>query len=792
MKRISCTLLVGIMTLSLASCSGVPLFDSAHRVHVAEEVGDVYVSAYPVVPWSEIGSKLEPKHSLTTTDARAMAAITTQSQVSQFLSTFSAGLGIGLPTKSWSSNTSVDTAGVTTSTSATQRGSGQVPVSSVVTATDIEHDALSADLGRAAATSGIDAATQLMAGTAVFQLAAILDNQLSKGWLPRGYQANLITFQVNLQPARRDLPYDTYITLTLLPGDWTEAVRTSSRLSTDASTFPPVMIYPLVIADAMETSSVAKSVEIMRQAALSLSGIVGNAGVNAGLAGSSDRLNAIVAGDRNSLTTVGRISDQTVRIRIGAQQQGSSKLAMVPRTQNISMVVFTRAADFEDGYLNRLAVVSQVSYADAQTGVVVPDTPRPALLHERQLAVRGLMQRHGIRPVDIDRCGGPANIAGNLMRAAERSEYQYLGRCLAIEPADTASLYRAPLVTTGDVVLPFSIADYGVKVGATTYLPLCSYRGNGPCSEGGTEGGNHATPMPAYVESEFRRFVAGLTKLQATSLEQRMLIPLPFKGETAVLPDSGQVVLLEDDEDGAQVAVRGGTSLRVDKLDARLYIGALPAARFLVPLSVAVVDNGQTVVATFPPLQKYELVKPGEALALHITHDRRDAAQGVECSTGNAARHVLAKSQSTASSSSQATTSGVTDGAKTSRRSPLCADYGLTLVPGEKSSPANPLKVTAGVLVADHAGNGRITVTAGKVTGVLFRIAGGELRSGEPTPQFDAEHNAYKLAPGVVTVLTLGNLSPARTVSLVGLLENKVVGAPIVLPVQMAARDAKP
>lgn len=760
----------------LTSCGSTPLLDNASRVETAQAVGNVYISAYPAVPWSEIGAKLEPKHNLSTADARAMAAITTQGQVSQFLSTFSAGLGLGLPSKSWSRSTSVNADGVVENKSGSKRESGVAPDSTGLANTEIAEDALAAELSKAAVTSGIDASTQLMGGTAVFQLAAILDNQLGKAWLPRGYQANLITFQVNLQPARRNLPYDTYINLTMLPGDLAAGVSTSSTLSRDAGAFPPVMVYPLVIADATETSSIAKSVEVMRQAALSLSGIVNNIGLNAGLKGGSDRLDAIVAGDRNSLTTVGRVSDHTVRIRIGAQQQGSSKLAMVPKTQNISMVVFTRAADFYNGYLDRLAIVSEVSFADVNSGAALPEKPRAEARREMEAGVHALMRRHQFRPYGIDECGGPADVAANLVRAAERSEYQYLSRCLVIAPADTSALYRAQLAATENETAHFSKADFGVKDGPMTYLRLCDFRGNGSCSKpvdnkDQTHGAAQADEeqpqkderpsMPAHMESEFRRFVGAMMLLQASSLEQRMLIALPFKGAPTKLPDGAQMALLQDDKHNSKVELRGGTSLRLDKLEARLCIGA--ATKFLVPLSASVTEAEQTFIATFPSLLKYQLAKTGDRLTMRVTH-------------GNLSQNV------------QSPCTCPTD----SFPGPLlCAMYALTPVPPTTPDAENPLQVTTATLVMDRSGNASLAVTPGKTTGILVRVGGAELRSAQPAIKFDPANNAYELPVGTVTMLKLGNLTPSRNVYLYGLAGDKVVGSPIVLPVQPAAHAGR-
>lgn len=800
----TCRLAALSIVALLSSCGGMPVFDDAHRVDTAEQVGHVYVSAYPVVPWRDIGPKLEPKHALSTADARAMAAITTQSQVNQFMSSFSAGLGIGLPGKSWSGTSSTDAGGAVTTTATSKRDSGAVPGSSGAAATAIASDALSADLNKAAVASGVDASTQLMGGTAVFQLAAILDNQLSKAWLPLGYQANLVTFQINLQPARRDLPYDTYVDLTLLPGDWGDAVATSKWISRDAGTFPPVMVYPLVIADAMETSSVARSVEVMRQAALSLSGIVNNIGLNAGASRSSDHLQALVAGDRNSLTTVGRVSDHIVRIRIGAQQQGSSRLAIVPKTQNISMVVFTRAGDFKLGHLNSLAVVTRVTFADAKTGGTLPGRAAQQAELETEAAVRALLVRHEFRPVGVKECGGPAMLAPNLVRAAERSEYQYLTRCLAIADEDSRQVYRAQLDPAEAERARITMADYGLKPDALRYHRLCELIGNGECEVAGPdsklalgparmsapasrprcEGAGNLSQISssapssngqckpdarAFVEHEFRRLVAALAQLRADAMWQRMLIPLPLKPPATNLPERAQLVLLQDDKKTAKVEIRGGTSLQLEKMEARLCIGQGAQQRLVMPTSLAVTDSGQTIAAAFPSLLKHGLAKaaaPGSSLPLSLV-----VAHGSDVELTKCQCHVKEEQKEAAD--------------KLLR---LCATYALTEVPQEVKEDTNPLRVAAAALVMDAEGNARVAVaTAKDAADIAVRVDGAELRSGEPALAFNPALNAYPLAAGAVTSLKLGNVTLGRNVYLYGLKGDKVVGDPVILPVQYAS-----
>ena len=186
---------------------------------------------------------------------------------------FAAGLGVGLPSGTSSSSTVIAADGTSATTGTRKRDPGAVPSSSGASAVSITDANLAPDLSKGPFAYGLDASTQLTVGSSVFQLAQILDNQISKSIAPKGYQAHLLTFQVNLQPKGRNLPYDAYVNLTIMPASWDVAIAGSEMLARDSAELSPVIIYPLVISDSMESSNVGRSVEAIRQAAFALSGL---------------------------------------------------------------------------------------------------------------------------------------------------------------------------------------------------------------------------------------------------------------------------------------------------------------------------------------------------------------------------------------------------------------------------------------------------------------------------------------------------------------------------------------
>ena len=71
--------------------------------------------------------------------------------------------------------------------------------------------------------------------------------------------------------------------------------------------------------------------------------------------------------DLNSLLTVARVSPNTLRVRLGAMQQGSTPLAMVPRSHNVTLLVMVPDGSEESAW-HRVKLVSRTVFTHAGTG----------------------------------------------------------------------------------------------------------------------------------------------------------------------------------------------------------------------------------------------------------------------------------------------------------------------------------------------------------------------------------------------------------------------------------------
>ena len=72
--------------------------------------------------------------------------------------------------------------------------------------------------------------------------------------------------------------------------------------------------------------------------------------------------------DLNSVLTVARVSANTLRVRLGAMQQGSTEYAMIPRTHNVTVLVM-----LPPGAAGYLQLMARTTMVDVHTGAALPD-----------------------------------------------------------------------------------------------------------------------------------------------------------------------------------------------------------------------------------------------------------------------------------------------------------------------------------------------------------------------------------------------------------------------------------
>jgi hypothetical protein len=539
-----------VLACTLTACGTIAWRHKPPVAKNAYDVGNVYVSAYPVVAWSDISSALVPNRNWTITDATSQAVNVTSTQSLQVASSLAAALGI-------------DITGGTPSPAAGSSGTSGASSTAAPTIPSLSSASQLPTLPALAALSGLtaaDGAQLLVASTALFQQAAILDNQITDQLMPYGYIAHLLTFQINLQPSRRDWSYNALVNITLIPAPFESAVVASRKTAPYDDGQAPVIIKPLIITDALETSSTARSIQEIRQALAQLSATVGHNGL-AGLLGWGQNAQQSSAGySNNSLVTAGVIDDSTLRVRLGAESDGNGNLVMAPRTYNVSVMVLTRTGDPVKGLIgvSQLEAITHTSFEPTEQslghGVVAP-APLDSYRNEQKLAKRIMNLIHGYDyPALQHNCGVEPSDQEN-----PDSKFQESGH---FDEATYLQFLR--FVTHGD----YAAVDECLHVGAA-----------------------------ATIEDQERlyRMLAEMHELQYDTRYSRVIIPLGNDG-TPRLPDTGQYGIVSDKEGQETITLMGGRNLRAEYLHPRVLLSQ-DAKGWVLPTNVTVTTANQSTLA---------------------------------------------------------------------------------------------------------------------------------------------------------------------------------------------------
>lgn len=552
----------------------------------AEEVGNIYVSAYPPVAWTDIADKLAPKNNLTIDQARQWAVQTTQTRIAQFLSSFAAGLALQGPGAGG------------TITGATNANA--IPNAPTLPATALTPASLAPNLNQGPLASAIDGNTLITTSSALYQQAQILDNQISSAIFPQDYRLHLVTFQVNLQPNGRYLDYDAYVDISLLPSDLKKAMQVQD----DADALkPPVVIYPLIIMDALEATNVGRSVEDIRQAAFQLSGMLAHIGAAASLSDAASKLNSTLGMDKNSLVTVGRVDPWTVRVRLGAENVGSVNHALVPRSYNISLAVMTRWDETEQGeHVSALKVVTHSTF------------------HSGDLKMQGLDPLKSMRSRTALAC------------QIRRSILSY-GYGQDFSPDACAPGFTPPVLTNNAPTGPLPSCPEISGLSAQTtlnptevegYLNLLRYVDRGDYGRAARcLGKSTVNPIQEGEEERLDRMLSTLVEIQSNSRYSEFSIV--FRDPDApTLPPQSQLVLYSDDaKTGTAFTVRGGKGLAAKELHSILHVmkkGKDSASYEIFPSNLTLVGNGAEIDIAYPSLDRSGLtLSTSQPLCLSVT-----------------------------------------------------------------------------------------------------------------------------------------------------------------------------
>lgn len=474
-----------------------------------------------------------------------------------------------------------------------------------------------------------------------------------------------------------------------------------------------------------------------------------------------------------------------MRIRLGAQAQGSSKLALVPRTHNVSLVVFTKASD--QAYIERLSVITRASFKDVDTGLTLDEGAgrRERLATE----ARGVVGAYDFQLDASCEAKGQADGPLDLLRATDRGDYLFIGKCLRENGPGGMTIYDR------------------ARANRRAQQALIPTAPDGDSDEEFTE-------LVPTQEAQVKRLLASLMQLQRESRYSKFLVQLT-PNKPAQLPPVQQLVVLKDDKKATTTVIRGGKNLDVKKLSAKLHVASKDSGDLvLLPTQVAVDAEGAVSLA-FPSLSANQVtlkefappVVPASAAKRQTAQKSQKDQKAAEGESKEPKRLVeprieltyafSASKQANTGKTEQLTTSGMRlfSAAKPPATAPVenpssASFTSVKYLQDEEKGTSNPVSTSSGLLVADVGGNAKLTLMVGDIkelkAPVTVRVSGADIRGIDPKAEFTPKSRSFAVAGSGIVTMTLGNLSPARAVQIETLANGQAQGSAIVLTVEPA------
>lgn len=400
------------------------------------EAGSVHASVVSVAPWSKYVTALRPKFPMTGKDALAKVLPLTSFERTSALDKFSF------------------------------RGSVSTATSTLTpTAPSGDHPSVAGGLADPFAPQ-VEPMVQYQAALALFQEVQILNRYVEDAAFRGDYEPYVVRLQLTVLPLSRYQPYDTFTTVSFFGAEsfpsndgvkrkaederplW-EIERELRALvqnppggSTPSETPANIedfrrrrvrmrvpQVIPLLVTDSLESGRGEIATESIREFALAL-GLTqggGKAGLDLGQLRKLAR--SVVGRDLNSLFTIARISDNTIRVRLGAfhtpTAQDGAQFAMVPKNYWVTAILLVPRPPMDPKTRYGDIVVSAKStFVHATKGTSVPETPR----EKDDAALRKVVLAHCSR-VAPDQA---PKVAREMLRYAHRNDYQSF-RTLAVD-----------------------------------------------------------------------------------------------------------------------------------------------------------------------------------------------------------------------------------------------------------------------------------------------------------------------------------------------------------------------
>lgn len=353
-KLVSMTLVAALILPGCGTIKRAAPEEGNKSVQQIDQAASLHTSITSITPWEDIKDKLKPGFALSANDALTKSIPTTLVRLDRVLDILKYQLAL-TPSITKESST------ITTSS-----GSGKEPT----TAADSKREKSSPELPTVAPPTGLsasapvsvsgpdtsaDALLQYQTAANLLRDIAVLNSEIDNVSRRTGQDAFLTRIQVSVMPLRRGLGYDVYANLSMFASSGSFDPTTGER--TVGELLPAVpLVVPILSTDSLQATRRSNSSIAQRELALALNLLKGFGSVGASAGRSQSNENDAEGSDLESVVTVGRLSDNTIRIRMGADPLPGGGFGMVPRTFNISAVVFLPKKAKQLYYVSRLSL----------------------------------------------------------------------------------------------------------------------------------------------------------------------------------------------------------------------------------------------------------------------------------------------------------------------------------------------------------------------------------------------------------------------------------------------------
>lgn len=355
MKKLVCLILaVAVGVSGCGSLKRAAPDEGNKAVNQIDQAASLHTSITSIAPWEDIKDKLKPGFALSANDALTKSIPTTLVRLDRVLDLLRVQLAL-TPSITKQSSTTTTSSGTgkdpaTTSDSKTERSSPDLPTMAPPTGLSA-----SAPATLAAPDAPADALLQYQTAANLLRDIAVLNSEVDNVSRRTGQDAFLTRIQVSVMPLRHGLGYDVYANLSMFGSTGSFDPRTGER--TEGELLPAVpLVIPILSTDSVQATRRSTNSTAQREVGLALNLLQGFGSVGASLGRNQGNENDAAGNDLESVVTVGRLSDNTIRIRMGADPLPGGGYGMVARTFNISAVVFLPKDAKQLYYVSRLSL----------------------------------------------------------------------------------------------------------------------------------------------------------------------------------------------------------------------------------------------------------------------------------------------------------------------------------------------------------------------------------------------------------------------------------------------------